>query len=79
MDFKHRQAIGIWPDSVSWSAGRFSIEWITNNQVFLLSSYVDNSWRGLSFSNDSGSGTFLQRGSPPPPPWRLLPGSFSFS
>ena len=23
---------------------------------------------------DSGSGTFLQRGSPPPPPWRLLPG-----
>src|SRR5580658_6894471 len=22
---------------------------------------------------DSGSGTFLQRGSPPPPPWRLLP------
>src|SRR5207237_3613692 len=25
---------------------------------------------------DSGSGTFLQRGSPPPPPWRLLPESF---
>jgi hypothetical protein len=22
----------------------------------------------------SGSSTFLQRGSPPPPPWRLLPG-----
>ena len=27
---------------------------------------------------DSGSGTFLQRGSPPPPPWRLLPESFFF-
>jgi hypothetical protein len=24
----------------------------------------------------SGSSTFLQRGSPPPPPWRLLPGYF---
>ena len=24
----------------------------------------------------SGSSTFLQRGSPPPPPWRLLPGFF---
>ena len=26
----------------------------------------------------SGSGTFLQRGSPPPPPWRLLPESLFF-
>ena len=26
----------------------------------------------------SGSSTFLQRGSPPPPPWRLLPELFSF-
>jgi hypothetical protein len=26
---------------------------------------------------DSGGGSFLQRGSPPPPPWRPLPGSFS--
>jgi len=25
---------------------------------------------------DSGGSTFLQRGSPPPPPWRLLPESF---
>jgi len=24
----------------------------------------------------SGSSTFLQRGSPPPPPWRLLPEYF---
>ena len=24
----------------------------------------------------SGSSTFLQRGSPPPPPWRLLPEPF---
>src|SRR5881296_1714586 len=29
------------------------------------------------FRFDSGDSTFLQRGSPPPPPWRLLPESFS--
>ena len=28
---------------------------------------------------DSGDRTFLQRGSPPPPPWRLLPGSLFLS
>jgi hypothetical protein len=27
----------------------------------------------------SGSSTFLQRGSPPPPPWRLLPGFYNRS
>ena len=28
---------------------------------------------------DSGDRTFLQRGSPPPPPWRLLPESLFYS
>ena len=28
---------------------------------------------------DSGDSTFLQRGSPPPPPWRLLPESLFFN
>ena len=35
--------------------------WLTKGRADLTSSY-------------SGGSTFLQRGSPPPPPWRLLPG-----
>jgi hypothetical protein len=31
----------------------------------------------LTSKTDSGGRTFLQRGSPPPPPWRLLSESFS--
>jgi len=31
----------------------------------------------VHFQFDSGGRTFLQRGSPPPPPWRLLPESLS--
>ena len=34
--------------------------------------------RNLTADFDSGDSTFLQRGSPPPPPWRLLPESFLF-
>ena len=39
--------------------------WLTKGGADLTSSY-------------SGSSTFLQRGSPPPPPWRLLP-EYDFS
>jgi hypothetical protein len=39
----------------------FIVHWLTNRCSVVTLGY-------------SGSSTFLQRGSPPPPPWRLLPG-----
>src|ERR1700746_3856620 len=45
------------------------------------SSASSNNYLTIPFRNlhllCSGSSTFLQRGSPPPPPWRLLPESLS--
>src|SRR5260221_13130600 len=35
---------------------------------------VDKKLRKRHIVSYSGSSTFLQRGSPPPPPWGLLPG-----
>jgi len=40
--------------------------WIVNNNLLTNSC-------GKMMLKHSGSSTFLQRGSPPPPPWRLLP------
>ena len=50
-------------------------------QAFPADVSVDkqNMHRNLKMSFDSGDSTFLQRGSPPPPPWRLLPESFFIS
>ena len=41
--------------------GHFDVQWLTNRCETVTLFH-------------SGSSTFLQRGSPPPPPWRLLPG-----
>ncbi len=38
---------------------------------------VDIAVARRKFDSSSDSGTFLQRGFPPPPPWRLLPGLVS--
>jgi hypothetical protein len=48
-------------------------------KAFILFNFdIDKSRESFRITQDlgSGSGTFLQRGSPPPPPWRLLPELF---
>jgi hypothetical protein len=40
--------------------------------VFLLLFVLHRNGSGFTLMSRSGSSTFFQRGSPPPPPWRLL-------
>src|SRR6266545_6374293 len=58
-----------------WRGGRCSMrihdEMATRNP----GSMVDKCKTITRILSDSGGRTFLQRGSPPPPPWRLLPES----
>src|SRR5467141_854543 len=59
--FKHAQRVS----ATAWFCGRTSV-------FMAAASLLTNPGKIIKL-NHSGSSTFLQRGSPPPPPWRLLP------
>jgi hypothetical protein len=46
-----------------------------NGRLDVNGNLLTKSYKNVTLQH-SGSSTFLQRGSPPPPPWRLLPGFF---